>query len=266
MLAYVCNEFSVSVFTKQDPDVESESVPQRRSQILGSGGKMDLEEATSLETYGRDNASFIDKGRVLQRYSNSPKQYNKSFISEATSVFPQSPDILAPKVCVELDLVASSIKTAQAEIKPVADQIEVRHMKICPLPSLSTITPDEVIDKLLKYPSMKKEEAERLQPEGREKTPTSLENSEPALEQTAILEAAPTSDNLDGMLDSISHDLDFLLNRTSEIEPEPSASVLTGSTFRKISKPPAINIIVEESEDETTKLPESITDVLRTSC
>lgn len=236
-----------SVFTKQDPDVESESVPHRRQQILRNGVRGELEEAAGLS---RECSSFIEKGKILERYSNSPKHYTKSFLNEAPSVFPQSPDILAPKVCVELDLVASSIKTAQAEIKPVVEQTEVRHMKIYPSVTLSSITPDEAIEKLLEDPSMRNE---RLQPEGREKVPVSVEANAPG-------------DNLDGMLDSISHDLDFLLNRTPEIEPEPSVPVVTGSSFRKISKPPAINIIVEESEDETAKLPESITDVLRTSC
>lgn len=221
--------------------MESESVPQRRPQILRNG--LELDEAAGLAC-----SSFIEKGKILERYSNSPKHY-KSFLSEAPSVFPQSPDILAPKVCVELDLVASSIKTAQSEIKPIVEQTEVRHMKI--YPTLSTITPDEAIDKLLEDPSMRNE---RLQPEGREKLPPSP------------IELKPTSDNLDGMLDSITQDLDFLLNRTPEIESESSVPVVTGSSFRKISKPPAINIIVEESEDEAAKLPESITDVLRTSC
>lgn len=227
---------------------------------MRNGTKLELEEAASLEAYGRENACFIEKGKVLERYSNSPKHYTKSFLSEAPSVFPQSPDILAPKVCVELDLVASSIKTAQTEMKPIVDQTEVRHMKIYPSAPLPTITPDEAIEKLLEDPSMRNEEVERLQPEGREKN---VEALDPLIERTKV---KPPSDNLDGMLDSISHDLDFLLNRTPEIEPEPSVPVVTGSSFRKISKPPAINIIVEESEDETTKLPESITDVLRTSC
>lgn len=236
--------------------MESESVPQRRPQILRNGTKLELEEAAVLE-----GCSFMEKGKILERYSNSPKHYTKSFLSEAPSVFPQSPDILAPKVCVELDLVASSIKTAQAEIKPIVEQTEVRHMKIFPPIVAPTITPDEAIEKLLEDPSMRNEGIERLQPEGREKLPLPLE---PIIEQTKPLEANP--DNLDGMLDSISQDLDFLLNRTTEIEPEPPVPVVTGSSFRKISKPPAINIIVEESEDETSKLPESVTDVLRTSC
>lgn len=232
--------------------MESESIPQRRPQLLRNGTKLELEEAAVLE-----GCSFMEKGKILERYSNSPKHYTKSFLCEAPSVFPQSPDILAPKVCVELDLVASSIKTAQAEIKPAMEQTEVRYMKIYPPVA---ITPDEAIEKLLEDPSMRNEGIERLQPEGREKLPLA---TEPLTEQ----KVNPTkSDNLDGMLDSISHDLDFLLNRTSEIELEPSISITTGSSFRKISKPPAINIIVEESEDETSKLPESITDSLRTSC
>lgn len=207
--------------------MESESVPQR---------KQTLEEAPALE------ASFVEKERTLERYTNSPKHYAKTL--NEPSVFPQSPDILAPKVCVELDLVASSIKTAQSEIKN-AEELEIKHVKLYPPPKICVVTPDEAIEKLIEDPSMRND-AERLQPEGRE---------------GATAERA--EDNLDGMLDSISHDLDYLLNRTPEIE---TTALPSSSSFRRISKPPAINIIVEESEDEATKLPEAITDVLRTSC
>lgn len=244
--------------------MESESVPQRKNQIIRNGARLELEEATSMEAYSRE-ANYIDKGKGLERYSNSPKHYTKSFLYEASSVFPQSPDILAPKVCVELDLVASSMKTAQAEIRPLVEQTEVRHMKIHPATSLSTLSPDEAIEKLLEDPSMRNEGAERLQPEGREKAPVTVEPLDSLKERAKDAEVKTSGDNLDGMLDSISHDLDFLLNRTPEIEPEP-VPVAAGSSFRKISKPPAINIIVEESEEESTKLPESITDVLRTNC
>lgn len=207
-----------------------------------------------LEAYGKGNTSFIEKGKTLECYFNSPKHYTKTFLNEPSSVLPQSPDILSQKACVEMDLIASFIKPAHSEVKPAKETSEIRLDRRV---DLAVVTPDEAIEKLLENPSLRSSELERLQPEGKEKPASNVESlgSEPK----------PSDDNLDGVLSSISHDLDFLLNRTPEIEAE-SSSAVTRAGFKRVTKPPTINIILEESEEESPKLPEHLTDVLRTSC
>lgn len=131
------------------------------------------------------------------------------------------------------------------------------------LPPRITITPDEAIAKILDDPSTKGDAVERLQPEGREK----IIIKEPiAIEEAAV--PSQSVDKLDGMLDSISHDLDYLLNRTSDVEVVPVVPATSCVSYRKISKPPAPSVIeeIQEENEEDVKVPEAITDLLRTSC
>lgn len=214
--------------------------------------------ATAFETYPRETTSFSEKctfprddtkNRSIESYCSSPKQFRH---------FQQSPDILSTKVCVELDLVASSVRAIKPDASPSIE-------KTIPLPAI-TITPDEAIAKLLEDPSTKTESNERQQPEGREKV---CIGDAPFQEtKCKILEENNGDDKLDGMLDRISHDLDYLLNRSTEIDPEPTAVVPSVGSFRRISKPPAPSIIeeIQEETEEEVKLPEAITEVLRTNC
>lgn len=221
---------------------------------------------SSLENYVRETITFaetaagLEKSRNLEKYSSSPRHY-----ITARGEMPPSPDILSTKTCVELDLVACSMKAAKAEIMPLS---------VYSAPSI-IVTPDEAIAKLLEDPCTRNKGTERLQPEGREKTANSEDFIETSEELTNTFksdqnssECGKTDDNLDGMLDRISHDLDYLLNRTADLQPEPSVPVMTGSNFRKISKPPASSIIEEitEENEEDAKVPEAITEILRTSC
>lgn len=264
LFPYLSNSlYPVTVFTKQDPDVESESAPQHKRQ----NGARNLEchimtespylqgATTAFDAYPHET-SFCEKrvfsrddgtGKTIENYRSSPKQFRH---------FQQSPDILSAKVCVELDLVASSVRAIKPDASPSIE-------KTIPLPAI-TITPDEAIAKLLDDPSTKSDSIERQQPEGREKIPA----GELPLQIPTTSEALEDDDKLEGMLDRISHDLDYLLNRSGEIDPEPSVPIPSMGSFRKISKPPAPSIIEEireETEDEV-KIPEAITEVLRTNC
>jgi hypothetical protein len=81
---------------------------------------------------------------------------------------------------------------------------------------------------------------ERKQPEGREKP-------------QSMITVASVAEGGDDMLDRISHDLDYLLNRRP---PQSNGSVLGAPAFsRKTSKPPATSVrsqIEEEEEDEAS--------------
>lgn len=213
----------------------------------------------TFESYQRETTSFsekrnfsreIDKPKAIENYRSSPKQFRP---------FQQSPDILSTKVCVELDLVASSVRAINPDASPSIQKTPI-------LPAI-TITPDEAIAKLLEDPSTK---TERQQPEGREKASV----AEASMLQTTkakpckTVEEADGEDKLDGMLHSISHDLDYLLNRSADVDAETVPAIPSGGTFRRISKPPAPSIIeeIQEENEEDVKVPEAITEVLRTSC
>ena len=89
---------------------------------------------------------------------------------------------------------------------------------------------------------------ERKQPEGREKP-------------QPVISVTPSTEAEEDMMDRISHDLDYLLNRKP---PQNNGSALSVPTFtRKTSKPPATSVrsqIEEEEEEETSAIPgESVT-------
>lgn len=230
--------------------MESEAVPHRKHQSVGSGKPehhllTEPYQSPPLDVYHLETTSFTDKpptmqhnGKDLEDYSSSPKSFRRTH-----------PDILSTKVCVELDLVASSMKAAQD------------YTTFSYAPPRITITPDEAIARILEDPSTK---SERQQPEGRERMATKEVLTED-------VEARPNviNDKLDGMLDSISHDLDYLLNRTTDTDVELENRVPVPSTsFRKISKPPAPSVIeeIQEEAEEETKVPESVTEIFRTEC
>ncbi|XP_044268389.1 uncharacterized protein LOC123013719 isoform X2 [Tribolium madens] len=195
----------LNFFTKEDAEVESESIPHRPKS----------EPSKPIECFPMSDSGLPEcvSGAMhtdaiycaqtsLERYNRSPQLYRKapSKPPDEEAVRCRSPDIIASKICTELDLVASHA------------------------PSI-VITPEEP-------PKLRGEIAtvcEKLEEEGRR-------------------------DNLDGMLDRISHDLDYLLNRGEE------------GPGRRPSKTSIITEQIIEEVEEEIKVPESITDILRTNC
>ncbi|KAJ4440133.1 hypothetical protein ANN_08271 [Periplaneta americana] len=90
---------------------------------------------------------------------------------------------------------------------------------------------------------------ERKQPEGREKP-------------QPVVSITPATEAEEDMLDRISHDLDYLLNRKP---PQNNGSVLGAPAFsRKTSKPPATSVRsqIEEEDEEDVAVPgETVTNV-----
>lgn len=306
-LTYFC-----LVFTKQDPDAESESAPPRRSigskitsidqseGLLLTDSQIKMRYAQSegapstIETYLHsiseesveryDTDSRSDGRDVdLELYNSSPKKYRKSpidaalYSESAESMYPEHwyvrgmpdpvlmkasgqflsrdcphpPDILTTRVCVELGLVPSSNSMgAEANIIVEAPSVVLCNVDIEPC-EVVELQNNELIKRVkepieIKEPLEAKEEKgeaeaemERKQPEGREKS-------------NVLAEGEDDDDNLDGMLDRISHDLDYLLNRNviPEIQVTPAVPICHA---RKTSKPPGSSVrgqIKEEDEEQ----------------
>ena len=200
--------------------------------------KSGLPECVSgaMESYAHTDAIYCAQSSLrndaIERYNRSPQLYRKNvpfkIEDDSERLRCRSPDIIASKICTELDLVASHA------------------------PSI-VITPEETITQILTTPQVADDWSKRTQPDGKEIATVSDKVEEGA--------TAP-GDKLDGMLDRISHDLDYLLNRGDDQD------VCAGPSTRKLSKIGATNVIEEENEEteEDVKVPESITDILRTSC
>lgn len=310
-----------SVFTKQDPDAESESAPPRiqiRSNLTSTDSSEGLlltdsqikirypssEGAPStIETYlqsiSEDSVERFDgnsraDGRDvdLELYNSSPKKYRKSPIdaalySESENMYPEHwyvrgmpdpvlvkppgqflrecpPDILTTRVCVELGYVPTTNST-EASILVEAPSIVLCNVDIepCQIVEIANSTLPKIepsknrrveISENVEIIELQEDtelEMERKQPEGREKSHVSEEIED---------------DNLDGMLDRISHDLDYLLNRTNDV-PEIQITPAPSMHTRKTSKPPSNSVrgqIKEEDETEETNCKDS--DIGKTAC
>lgn len=175
---------------------------------------------------------------------------------------PHPPDILTTRVCVELGLVPTSnpnLIGTEANILVEAPSLMLCSVDVEPCETIelplstdqnirltdSRLTDTNDIEEIEKIEAPKVESVlERKQPEGREKT--------------CLVTESVDEDNLDGMLDRISLDLDYLLNRNTvpEIQVTPASSTTTPiHSVRKLSKPPASSIrgqIKEEDEEEET--------------
>lgn len=210
----------------------------------------------------------------------------------------QSPDILSNKVFVELDLVASSLHGTN-KFGAALNMEPARHTAF---PPKVIITPDDAIAKILESETVilpsellrADSDRERTKPDGHEEHIGSEMPLEPLQEeeeedidsedldkQKSIVsskkkqsvlklsdEPVPSlsklsDEKLDSVLDSISHDLDYLLNRSVEVEESAQTP-----TLRRVSKPPGASVkhkIPEELlTEENTSIPESVT--LRTDC
>lgn len=232
----------------------------------------------------------------LELYNSSPKKYRKSPIdaalySESENMYPEHwyvrgmpealivkpssgqflrdcphpPDILTTRVCVELGLVPTNSNMLGTEANIL---VEAPSIVLCSV----DVEPCEIIElprsenpEINRIENTKKEEeisiddesvSERKQPEGREKNCSVTENE--------------SEDNLDGMLDRISHDLDYLLNRTvPEIQITPASATATSHPVRKTSKPPASSIrgqIKEEDEEQGETSGEVDIGIAKTAC
>lgn len=215
-----------------------------------------------------------------------------------TSSCSQSPDILSNKVFVGLDLVASSLhgtsKMSTLNTEPP------RHINF---PPKVIITPDDAIAKILESETVilpselirAEADHERTKPDGHEEHGAIEKSLEPLKEEEeeytdektnfkkstspiprksdSVLklcdESVPSlpklsDEKLDSVLDSISHDLDYLLNRSGGDVEEIGQT----NTLRRVSKPPGASVkhkIPEELlTEDSTDIPESVT--LRTDC
>lgn len=236
----------------------------------------------SVERFETD--SQTDQNVGLELYNSSPKKYRKSPIdaalySESENMYPEHwyvrgmpnnilrecphpPDILKTRVCVELGYIPSSnTMGAEANILVEAPSIVLCNVDIEPpeLAELPIISPKKSPVKkveinetpqIIESPVL--EIPERKQPEGREIIPE-------------IKEDVP-QDNLDKMLDRISDDLDYLLDRNILPEIQITPPSLTGS-LRRTSKLPGSSIREEiKEEDEDLELCSEVVDIGKTAC
>ncbi|CAG9834331.1 unnamed protein product [Diabrotica balteata] len=277
----------ISVITRQDPEVENDSTPHMKPEqftmvnrdstkpsIVGKSQSIAATFESCLHNMPNCD-SRLDVAATSQRYkqqasleyyNSSPQSFRK--YSGATTIC--SPDILANKVCVELDLVASSLQRQPSRSSKVSS-------------TAPSISPDEAIAKILDYskdtplslPPAEGSYKERTQPDGHDESiicekalSTVEEVSETEMDSPEVSEKpspvnsenkivvqssanvcdAIKSDNLDGMLDSISQDLDYLLNKSDEVAI---------STLKRVSKSHTSTI-------DTSELPESVT--IRSKC
>lgn len=298
--------FSISVLTKQDPEVENDSGLPRPNRQQFSLQTIDVcrsekeEIIQSSEFFMQSSTSFCERDEFhfattertpyqpkIECYSTSPQNCNR-FHPKTNS---QSPDILSNKVFAELDLVASSLQGTK-----IAKKLQItepaRHIS---LPPKVIITPDDAIAKILEseaivLPSelacadikpdkfventlsdehlepLKEEEEEDLEDhKPRESTATTelTEDNTLFLKDDQVSSSTLSDEKLDSVLDSISHDLDYLLNRGMETDEKSSTP-----TLRRVSKPPGFSVknkIPEEIlNDESINKLESVT--LRTEC
>lgn len=235
----------------------------------------------------------------MECYTASPQNFSKySTISGSCS---QSPDILSNKVFAELDLVASSIhgtKQMRSHLEPPRHTAIPPKVIITPddaiakiLESEAVILPSELVggepdfDKLKSNrhedfvsPEMTLETLQEETEEEEEDTNYVVKDlpseEKPAMSfiSESVLkfskESAPTlpklsDEKLDSVFDSISHDLDYLLNRGTGIEDN-----LQTPNVCVVPKPPGANIKNKIPEtllnEEASNIPESVT--LRTEC
>ncbi|KAG5873811.1 hypothetical protein JTB14_038077, partial [Gonioctena quinquepunctata] len=280
----------LNFITKQDPEVENEGSSRlqsnfQQSNLLGSEHfKPTLISksqgiAATFESCMKTTSSFCDsqvdisstsKGTPhpqLEFYNNSPQNCrNYTGIS--------SPDILSSKVCVELDLVASSLRSSnRGPCLPLRSHKEFP-IEVTPEKAIAGILETEIVDH---HPGPRNCHLyrERTQPDGHDGgiiAETTLETVEEEIETDTVVctddhsassvvfkkesekgretVSVVQSDKLDGMLDSISQDLEYLLNRT---DVPPTSSV------KRVPASPK-HVVLLEIDD----LAESVT--LRTNC
>ncbi|XP_050505456.1 uncharacterized protein LOC114338937 [Diabrotica virgifera virgifera] len=280
------NSSPLKFITRQDPEVENDSTPHMKPEqftmvnrdstkpsIVGKSQSIAATFESCLHNMPNCD-SRLDVAATSQRYKQqaSLEYYNsspQSFRKYSGAATICSPDILANKVCVELDLVASSLQRQPSRSSKVSS-------------TAPSISPDEAIAQILDYskdpplsvPPAEGSYKERTQPDGHDESiicekalstveevsetemdspevsekPSPVNSDIKILVQSASVCESVKSDNLDGMLDSISQDLDYLLNKSDEVAI---------TTLKRGSKSHA-------STKDTSELPESVT--IRSKC
>ncbi|CAG9764098.1 unnamed protein product [Ceutorhynchus assimilis] len=227
----------------------------------------------------KETSSFRkDKNLPVQEsYNNSPPT-NRPI--NCSSVFSQSPDILTTKTCVGLDLVASSMCVTLSKIESSGEPsplksflkkdkrpTEPKTVRIM-FPPQVIITTDDNISKTTEVENDSMQ-TERTQPDGHTDISTNLEMCTDVQQETSPVSNGHhvtfKEDNLDGVLNSISQDLDYLLNRSNESESAMGTTTLA----RKPPKPPSagsLNTVPEHliKSCENSTCTDNL--ILRTNC
>ncbi|XP_030761910.1 adhesion G protein-coupled receptor B3-like [Sitophilus oryzae] len=277
--------------TKQETEIDSQSTIRRqdiqqislksmeplkisasRTQSISNAFESCLQSSSNFCDVSLKETSTLPRDKSqhqIEPYNSSPPTFRKL---QTNNSFSQSPDILSQKVCVELDLVASSICSSKPEkettkdVKTTTPKVEKKseHKTVrIMFPPKVIITPDDAISRILESDN---NSSERTQPDGHDDIIPSIETVSEVSRSPSSPQHSPSysEDNLDGVLDSISHDLDYLLNRSDEFDSNVKPSTLS----RKVSKPPGASVVNQIPEelikDESTSGPEGI--MLRTNC
>lgn len=214
--------------------------------------------------------SVHESPAVYERDLESHSSYSTNKQNSINCMF-QSPDILT--TYVGLDLVACTTKPDTEEpdgvsrlhpaIKSDKKSGEHKTVRIM-FPPQVIITPDDAISKLLEADTIV-DQSQRTQPDGHAEIQPS--DSEPSVKQdqeTVVSKPRQVTfqeDNLDGVLDSISHDLDYLLNRTEDLTTELDVR-------KVVSKLPGVSVINNVPEELVSNEQSSSLEgiMLRTNC
>ncbi|XP_071057708.1 uncharacterized protein [Onthophagus taurus] len=248
----------LKLYTKQKPETENDSP----NYYFGKNGKAETHfteamckhrvseiSSPTFKTYS--SATFPEHSGIdCIDYANNPQQYMAISSMQAEVKCFHSPDILGSEKFVELDLVASSFQKnpPTSEIKAEIICIPTK-VKLPQNPPIITITTED---------SSKEEDDQRLQPEGQEKAQNAVNETVSGDNKIRF------GDNLDEMMDKISHDLDYLLNDNELAVQKTLPSI---QSMKRVSKSQVcIFEQIKEEPEEEVKVPESITNVSRTDC
>lgn len=184
-----------------------------------------------------------------------------------------SPDILSTQVCSEFDLVknAPSICSSTKESSSGSSTKSTGFQTFYPAPKI-TITKEDSIDNAKERQQPDGVEEKRLICDAQRKIDPLCGKKEDSMtgKKEIVTESTQTSEkadkNLDAVIESISHDLDYLLNHDAELDLEPTNVVVNYGSLRRISKHPPIIEQIEEEEEEEKKDCETVSTILRTNC
>ncbi|ERL93100.1 hypothetical protein D910_10402 [Dendroctonus ponderosae] len=245
------------ISTKQDADLDNQSGPNRHDIQLMSVKTIDTPKTSISKAQSLSNAfesclhtssnfcdlSVHESPAVYERDLESHSSYPSNKKQNSSNCMFQSPDILT--TYVGLDLVACTTKPDLEEpdgvsrlhpaIKSEKKSGEHKTVRIM-FPPQVIITPDDAISKILEAETIA-DQSQRTQPDGHAENQESDSEAIVKQEQETIAskprQVTFREDNLDGVLDSISHDLDYLLNRNEDLTTELEV--------RKVSKLPGKN-------------------------
>lgn len=281
----------IKFYTKHDPEMESDSAPRIRELQVNEADlvseviclqRLEGVPAISTTILSEKLEYSMPKTKVeaIEQYCCGTKslQMNQAklplqlctHVACKQQQYLHSPDILSSQVCSDFDLVKnapSTCSSSKENSSSSSTKSSTVFQTFYTAPKI-TVTKEEGSDKI---------KVERQQPDGVEEkkiiadAPLQIniqDGTSGVLKQEKSTETTPpgvSEDNLDAVIESISHDLDYLLNHDSELDLEPAAPVNYGS-LRRMSKHPPIIEQVEEEEEEEKKDSEIVTSILRTKC